>query len=265
MKRLAQRGFVAFKPTTRGTVTTLRDARIYDINESDGDRQTTNARPLTRMRRKKRMKRNTLRTLTSGDLPNCFGIGLWRGSRSREAAEALRPHGTPDGRRRFGHLGLGPSDLFRASDFRIGVRAPCEANIHSREKRSEGFRKDVSGQGRLGSSGTTHAAPPRLGPPKAPLHSYGTLTLRSQCGCGSPDMVSHRLRSRGLSGTYPCVVPEYQKKQRFDGLVQKPPLTFYADHGIIQYFVSWMSQAYASEFQVGSRRVCFLSMACSLS
>jgi len=45
MKRLAQRGFVAFKPTTRGTVTTLRDARIYDINESDGDRQTTNARP----------------------------------------------------------------------------------------------------------------------------------------------------------------------------------------------------------------------------
>ena len=38
-------GFAAFKPTTRGTVATLCDTRIYDINEVAGDQQETNARP----------------------------------------------------------------------------------------------------------------------------------------------------------------------------------------------------------------------------
>ena len=44
MKRLGQWGFAAFKPTTRGTVATLCDNRIYDINEAGGDKQKTNAR-----------------------------------------------------------------------------------------------------------------------------------------------------------------------------------------------------------------------------
>lgn len=38
MKRLGQWGFAAFKPTTRGTVAKLLDARIYDINETLGQR-----------------------------------------------------------------------------------------------------------------------------------------------------------------------------------------------------------------------------------
>lgn len=33
MKRLGQWGLATFKPTTRGTVATLADRRIYDINE----------------------------------------------------------------------------------------------------------------------------------------------------------------------------------------------------------------------------------------
>ena len=34
MKHLGQWGFAVFKPTTRGTVATLRDTRVYDINEA---------------------------------------------------------------------------------------------------------------------------------------------------------------------------------------------------------------------------------------
>ncbi|MEN6426587.1 MAG: hypothetical protein ABFE13_14600 [Phycisphaerales bacterium] len=34
----------AFKPTTIGTVATLSDKRIYDINEGGGDNQRTNRR-----------------------------------------------------------------------------------------------------------------------------------------------------------------------------------------------------------------------------
>jgi hypothetical protein len=45
LKHLAHWGFAAFKPTTRGTVATLRDARVYDINEAAGDQQTTTRRP----------------------------------------------------------------------------------------------------------------------------------------------------------------------------------------------------------------------------
>jgi len=45
MKRLGRWGLVAFRPTSRGTVATLLDRRIYDINDSGGDRATTNARP----------------------------------------------------------------------------------------------------------------------------------------------------------------------------------------------------------------------------
>ncbi|MEN6428324.1 MAG: hypothetical protein ABFE13_23485 [Phycisphaerales bacterium] len=44
MKRLSQWGFAVFKPTTRGTVATLCDNRIYDINGTRGDKQETNTR-----------------------------------------------------------------------------------------------------------------------------------------------------------------------------------------------------------------------------
>ena len=57
MKRLGQWGFAAFKPTTRGTVATLLNARIYDINETShqrannepatGDPRTANERTTT--------------------------------------------------------------------------------------------------------------------------------------------------------------------------------------------------------------------------
>ena len=58
MKRLGKWGLAAFKPTTRGTVATLLDHRIYDLNEISGEppgRQTegqpeANSQPLTRMR-----------------------------------------------------------------------------------------------------------------------------------------------------------------------------------------------------------------------
>ena len=79
MKRLGQWGFAAFKPTTRGTVATLCDTRVYDINEVGGDKQTTNARPLTRMRR---MRRSILPTLTSGNSLSCCSMASWRGNRT---------------------------------------------------------------------------------------------------------------------------------------------------------------------------------------
>jgi len=43
-KHLRQWGFAVFKPTTRGTVATLCDTRIYDINEVQSDKQKTNER-----------------------------------------------------------------------------------------------------------------------------------------------------------------------------------------------------------------------------
>ena len=43
-KHLALWGLAAFKPTSRGTVATLLDHRIYDINEAVCDNQTTNSR-----------------------------------------------------------------------------------------------------------------------------------------------------------------------------------------------------------------------------
>ena len=49
MKRLGQWGFAAFKPTTRGTVATLCDARIYNINiaceQPSNNHQTANDQP----------------------------------------------------------------------------------------------------------------------------------------------------------------------------------------------------------------------------
>ncbi|MGE5293549.1 MAG: hypothetical protein ACM3VT_01845 [Solirubrobacterales bacterium] len=48
-RRLRVWGLAAFKPTTRGTVATLLDQRIYDINETlaepPGNQQTTNDQP----------------------------------------------------------------------------------------------------------------------------------------------------------------------------------------------------------------------------
>ena len=43
-ERLAHWGLATFRPTSRGTVATLVDASVYDINAADGDKQTTNAR-----------------------------------------------------------------------------------------------------------------------------------------------------------------------------------------------------------------------------
>jgi hypothetical protein len=45
LKRLGHWGLAVFKPTTRGTVATLCDTRIYDINEVTGGQPTANARP----------------------------------------------------------------------------------------------------------------------------------------------------------------------------------------------------------------------------
>ncbi|MEN6424333.1 MAG: hypothetical protein ABFE13_03150 [Phycisphaerales bacterium] len=45
MKRLKQWGFAAFKPTTRGTVATLLDQRIHDINATPA--QPTDDKPPT--------------------------------------------------------------------------------------------------------------------------------------------------------------------------------------------------------------------------
>jgi hypothetical protein len=45
VKRLGQWGLARFKPTTRGTVATLLDHRIYDINDAPG--QSSNNQPAT--------------------------------------------------------------------------------------------------------------------------------------------------------------------------------------------------------------------------
>ncbi len=44
MKRLGRWGFAAFKPTSCGTIATLLDHRVYDINDSGGDKPMTNER-----------------------------------------------------------------------------------------------------------------------------------------------------------------------------------------------------------------------------
>jgi hypothetical protein len=44
VKRLRKWGLAAFKPTSRGTIATLIDSRIYDINETSSPR-TNNERP----------------------------------------------------------------------------------------------------------------------------------------------------------------------------------------------------------------------------
>lgn len=45
MRRLARWGFAAFRPTTRGTIATLCDTSIYDINENATDPPAATARP----------------------------------------------------------------------------------------------------------------------------------------------------------------------------------------------------------------------------
>ena len=49
MKRLGKWGLATFKPTTRGTVATLVDRRIYDINDMPGEpsRQRADAKRAT--------------------------------------------------------------------------------------------------------------------------------------------------------------------------------------------------------------------------
>jgi hypothetical protein len=44
MKRLGRWSLVAFRPTSRGTIATLLDHRVYDINDSGSDKPTTNER-----------------------------------------------------------------------------------------------------------------------------------------------------------------------------------------------------------------------------
>ena len=44
MKRLGRWGFAAFKPTSCGTIAMLLDHRVYDINDSRGDKPMTNER-----------------------------------------------------------------------------------------------------------------------------------------------------------------------------------------------------------------------------
>ncbi|NLH40692.1 MAG: hypothetical protein GX448_02540 [Planctomycetes bacterium] len=44
MKHLGRWGLVAFRPTSRGTIATLLDHRVYDINDSEGDKPVTNER-----------------------------------------------------------------------------------------------------------------------------------------------------------------------------------------------------------------------------
>lgn len=50
MRRLARWGFAAFRPTTRGTIATLCDTSIYDINETAGGQQVAAARPTASQR-----------------------------------------------------------------------------------------------------------------------------------------------------------------------------------------------------------------------